>query len=427
MANQILTPEEKLKNLRKRFGLKQHEITDGQITRNLISMIENGKARLTHENGIKIVEKINKILKNRSIEIVVSPEEILETIEDQIENISVDYLEKFNKAPNETLAKEINTFLTNKKYTHTKFQLYKNIGNFYYNNSNFHCAITFYSKIYDLSVKYETGTALYELIANYTDSLMKLMRFSEVFNLIKISDQFSSNMSKEQKSNLTLVKLRALVMIEKYEQALKILKNSAELKTNLNTSFKKLYLLWLETFLNIKLNNMSEAKKVIKRANNSKNKSNNIIGKTAFALIYRTDSNIEDLKEITTEIESSLSDIDDSEFLNFLYGYLGKFYLKLENFKKSEIYFRKVLDFEEKIFDLNMKYSSISNLVDLYSISNQFEKTDEFEKIAVKWFNMSYLKNSDPLFMKLIYIYSKSNSMEKIKKLLNEIEINDNF
>ena len=123
MSNQILTPEEKLKNLRKRFGLKQHEITDGQITRNLISMIENGKARLTPENGIKIVEKINKVLHSRSIEIDVSPEEILETVEDQIEKISVDYLEQFNREPSEELAKEVNSFLANRKYTQRKITI----------------------------------------------------------------------------------------------------------------------------------------------------------------------------------------------------------------------------------------------------------------------------------------------------------------
>lgn len=425
MANQILTPEEKLKNLRKRFGLKQHEITDGQITRNLISMIENGKARLTYENGVKIVEKINKVLHNRSIEIIVSPEEILETVEDQIENISVDYLEKFNKEPNESLAKEINTFLASRKYTHTKFQLYKNIGNFYYNSSNFQAAITYYAKIYDLSVKYETGDALYELISNYTDSFMKLMQFSEVVHIIKISDQFSSNISKEQKANLILVKLRALVMLGKYEQAIKIPNNQPELKNNITASFNKLHLLWLEIYINIKLNNNYDTKKMLKKAVSSKKTANNLIGKSGFAIMYIIDSDMEKLKSTTEEIENSLSEISDLKLVNFLNGYLGKFYFKLNNYEKAEYYFREVLNYEDRIFDLNMKYSAVSNLIDLYSFSNQFDKIIEFECLAVSWHQIHYLKNYDPLFMKLIYIYTKSNSIEKIKALMEKININD--
>lgn len=45
MGENILTPGEKIKNIRKDFKIKQSEITGGKITRNLISLIENYKCQ----------------------------------------------------------------------------------------------------------------------------------------------------------------------------------------------------------------------------------------------------------------------------------------------------------------------------------------------------------------------------------------------
>ena len=56
-----ITIGQNLKQIRKRLGIRQHEISGGEVTRNLISLIENDKTPL-HERVAKLIAKnINDI------------------------------------------------------------------------------------------------------------------------------------------------------------------------------------------------------------------------------------------------------------------------------------------------------------------------------------------------------------------------------
>jgi len=44
---EILSPGKKLRRIRKDLKIRQHEITGGEITRELISIIENDKCNMT--------------------------------------------------------------------------------------------------------------------------------------------------------------------------------------------------------------------------------------------------------------------------------------------------------------------------------------------------------------------------------------------
>lgn len=59
-----LTPGEKLRNLRKKYGLTQSDIAGNDLTRNLISEIENGKIRLTTRSAERIYFNIKAKIKN---------------------------------------------------------------------------------------------------------------------------------------------------------------------------------------------------------------------------------------------------------------------------------------------------------------------------------------------------------------------------
>lgn len=97
-TNEILTPGEKVKKIRKVIGASQQDIAGDKITRNLISQIENGKTNLvlsTAEiicNNIKIFMKnhINNSIKNLEI----TPELLLEDEEVQANRIAEEYLKE---------------------------------------------------------------------------------------------------------------------------------------------------------------------------------------------------------------------------------------------------------------------------------------------------------------------------------------------
>jgi transcriptional regulator with XRE-family HTH domain len=72
-----ITVGQNLKRIREELGLKQYEITGGEITRNLISIIENGKTPLYEINARIISENMNSIMEERGLDVYIEPEDIL--------------------------------------------------------------------------------------------------------------------------------------------------------------------------------------------------------------------------------------------------------------------------------------------------------------------------------------------------------------
>ncbi len=98
---EILSSGEKIKKLRQEIGLKQDELTDNQITRSLISMIENGKRSLSDDSAIIIAKKLNHYYKNLGRHI--SPEYLLETETQQASKYILRQLEHLSSMVNNYL------------------------------------------------------------------------------------------------------------------------------------------------------------------------------------------------------------------------------------------------------------------------------------------------------------------------------------
>ncbi|KAB3530739.1 helix-turn-helix domain-containing protein [Alkaliphilus serpentinus] len=74
----------KIKKLRRDLGLRQDALTNNEITRSLISMVENNKRTLTYHSAQVIAESLNKYYENLGK--TITAEYLLETEEDQARN-----------------------------------------------------------------------------------------------------------------------------------------------------------------------------------------------------------------------------------------------------------------------------------------------------------------------------------------------------
>ncbi|WP_026476961.1 helix-turn-helix domain-containing protein [Alkaliphilus transvaalensis] len=81
----IFSPGEKIKRLRREIGLKQDQLTDDQITRSLISMIENEKRNLSEETAEIIATRLTRHYESYGK--VITANYLLESKEDQVKNI----------------------------------------------------------------------------------------------------------------------------------------------------------------------------------------------------------------------------------------------------------------------------------------------------------------------------------------------------
>lgn len=67
--NEIMSPNEKLKSIRKLIGATQGEISDGVCTKYLISQIENNKKNLNYKLALRLAKNFNKAIEIKKINI----------------------------------------------------------------------------------------------------------------------------------------------------------------------------------------------------------------------------------------------------------------------------------------------------------------------------------------------------------------------
>lgn len=77
LENEILPIGEKIKSIRKSLGLKQIDLTEGKISRNLISYIESGKTNLSKQNADIIANVLMNEIKEQDLKYEITPEYLL--------------------------------------------------------------------------------------------------------------------------------------------------------------------------------------------------------------------------------------------------------------------------------------------------------------------------------------------------------------
>lgn len=160
----ILTSGEKIKKIRTELNIKQEEITGGEITRNLISILENNKANLTeHVAGI-LADSINKLCRERVVDFEVTKEYLLEDVISQAKKIADDYIEYIRTLPSSELTfideklKEIDVFLKSYNTQEKKSILYRAIAKRFIEIKLYSRAMDYYLRAYESSININSTT-----------------------------------------------------------------------------------------------------------------------------------------------------------------------------------------------------------------------------------------------------------------------------
>ncbi len=150
-----ITSGENLKRIRNELNLKQVEIVGGEITRNLISLIENDRTSLTEKSARIICKNINKTTMERNLDIYIEPKDIL--IPERYEankkaDTYIKELKELIKTKNFIIdieyINEIELFLNKWNLTYKKTKIYELIADIYYNLRDYHSEYTYVIKLY---------------------------------------------------------------------------------------------------------------------------------------------------------------------------------------------------------------------------------------------------------------------------------------
>ncbi|MDN5304313.1 MAG: hypothetical protein PWP46_1197 [Fusobacteriaceae bacterium] len=415
----IITPNEKLKLIRKKYGLKQSQITGNIIKRNTISMIETGKNNLTEKTAKIIVDKINEILKKRGLNDTVSLDYLLEPIETQVINIIKDYnllLEKSNYS--EEVITEIDNFLIDKHDSIEKINLYNKIANHYFNKQQFFKAILYYSKSLDFIINNSTEKILYQYIFNFLLSLYNLRHYEEfltIFSLIEPKIQTLNHTDM-----FLLLNIRRSVYIQKkmYKKCI----NDIEKYSFLN-EYNTIFSLISKNFLaeaHYHLKNYSLASEFYSELIDSNYINLNILGRIGLCFINYELNNLENSENCLNYIKENIKKLDNNYLTKQeVYCETIKLFLKLNNYSQADFLFKDLIN---NNFNFNNNILEIIELFLEASINeNHFENILFIENIVLDFINKEYIRKSTSLIYKLIKYYENNNYIDNLLKFIKKL------
>lgn len=417
----ILTPNEKLKLIRKKYGLKQYEITDNKIKRNTISMIETGKNNLTIKTAEILVNKINQLLELKGIEDRVSVEYLTEGTDNQIEKIEKNLLEKLNNNPeNENLIEEIDYFLLDKKDSKFKFELYVKIADTYYNKQAYFKSIFYYSKIFEYAVVNETGNRLFSFTFNFITSLYYLRRYSELLSVYTLIEHNFEKYNKTNQLIIANIKRRVMLENEMYKECLADIGKNMDFDLLESDEIYSQSVIHTQAECHYYLKNFSMALELFEQMVNSSFIKLKVLGTVGIALVYRDLDDIDKLSTKLNEINDLLKSIDENYgYKQEIYLNMAKCYDKLAEYDTAEYYLKRIIEISEQALNLPITYNAIKILLKKYSLDKDLNKINRLKEIILLWLSKRYLDKNDNLIFDFIQFYSNENYFDELKYFIN--------
>lgn len=201
MFDEVLDSGTKIKKIRKILRATQEQIAGKEITRVLLSQIENGKVKLTEPTANVIAKNIEIICKEKNINLrkVITTEYLLEDKEEQI-----------NKIVNKCL-KDLKLISITKRYDEFKIKLneiekklekisdskkekiYEVAANFFYESYEYEESEFYILKCYNIAAKNEDDEKMIECLSMRINVYSKMGQYEKVLNLERLAEVILKN------------------------------------------------------------------------------------------------------------------------------------------------------------------------------------------------------------------------------------------
>lgn len=404
---EYITRGKNLKLLRKRLGLKQYEITGGEITRNLISLIENDKTPL-HEGVARLIsENINRISDERNMDITVFPEDLMNPVRLKAKRRADEYiseLKKFTEDPKLELDKQLindmELFLQNWNLPDKKSKAYEMMAEIYEKRNDYEKVYIYLTKALENYFLKPYNKDINELILKLSFACMKTKRYEEAINLTNLALSYKDTL---EKYGSKVYYNRAVIYysMKKYEKTLENVKNSRDI-LNKKDKLDSIEVTRANRLLIIEGNcykNQKEYSKAIEAYNMMYESIGNeeFIDERCAAAInisetYELLNNKEKVKEYIYKVEELIPKLkEDSFYRTRIYQDLAERYKYLQNQKKTEYYYKKALDSFNPKNENEIMQNLLIDFIDFYRESDSGEDIsslisnieDNVEKINV--------------------------------------------
>ena len=194
------TPGKILKKIRKELGFKQHELAADDITRNLISLIENNRATLNRGNAEILVKNMNRLCKERGIDIELEFKDLfIDGIYDAKSKARsyISYLKESTKDDHDIKDEkisEISIFLSKWDLASQNSYIYQLIAQYYTVIGQNNKSYFYYIRAFENAVNITNDLkALLSLTPYVLENCLKLQRDSEALEIANIALSHASD------------------------------------------------------------------------------------------------------------------------------------------------------------------------------------------------------------------------------------------
>lgn len=427
----ILSSGEKIKKLRKELNLTQTDLSGTEITRNLISYIENGKATLTRNVASIIVNNIRSICKERNIHVNITEDYLLEDAELQASKLADEYAEiletkyKDNLANIETIINQIENLFANFDLVKKRVDIYKKIGDIYRINQKYMEAYTYYIKAYENCGILSSNIENVDIPLCIIFCCLKLQRNSEIIELYNLVHTLESKIPKDIYWKFVFNSAIAYMRLNKYEDCLKqidYLEKNFEL--SLDTKFN---LSSLKTSCYQSKMHYSDALDIQKLLLQDADKlglEKNLIVLCNILEIYTKLHDSFNLREYLKKCLKLINEYENSPSTHYLPDIYLDISLTLKEIKNLELaktYFLKCILESKKNPKVSILSRAFENLISIFIEENDLKRLNDLKNLLMEFISLQILPKNDMLIFRLIKYYNKIEDKETISDILNFI------
>ncbi|MCD2346292.1 helix-turn-helix transcriptional regulator [Clostridium guangxiense] len=422
MKSTVVTDGEKLRAIRDRYKLKQSDIAGKDITRNLLSEIETGKAIITKNTAEIIIKNLKEIGRKRNLKIDETVEYLMENTLVQATKILDDYIAKLKELLiskgegfTQTL-KEAKSFLADWDISDKMASIYELAGDYYYINNEMYESIMYYEKAVTAIGKLVVSDQLLQVFSNIVKAYILVGDYDKAIESSTFVIEHFDNLSSEYIVKFMYNRAYGYSLLNKYELAIRDIDKIENLVSK--DDIQKYFMVF-----DTKAVCLHESRKY-DEALKLYNKILDVLGSEYIDKKLAVYVNMTELYLATAvrdKANSTLSiiekeipflDSNSSYEVNILFD-LGKIYKELGNMEEANKYYNKGLDAARKkkdyVFACDILYELIDNAESIESVNDIKNKVFV---ISAKQGKLDY-----KLIHKLISFYIANNNIFKIDEI----------
>ncbi len=262
-----MTVGENLKRIRKDLNLRQYEIAGEDVTRNLISLMENNKTPIYHNVANIISKNINKILAEKGLDIYIQAEDILNPERYEARKIADEYIDKLKKQLNEKKYEvdveelnKIESFLNKWSFIDKKVKIYELLGDIFYYAKDLNREYYYFIKALEVSYEYPYMKGRYKLALKLVYNCIITKKYQEAIGLCDFIITTQEDITKKHKGIFYYNSALAYYYLKYYDKALEQIRN-AKSYISADDCRERKRILMLEGICKVDINNYDGALK----------------------------------------------------------------------------------------------------------------------------------------------------------------------